>query len=411
MSQQWTNEGRNLGSPDSGSEYRMVGGAPGDVRGGYDPSSSYVAAPAPAKRRRRGRGTGPVIAAALAAALIGGAGGAGITYGLLEETSSPVASQTTPVRTVATGDGVNWAEIAQHVQPSVVAIDTTSMEGSGAGSGVIISKDGHILTNDHVVAGARKIQVTTSDGQIIGASVLGSDPSTDLAVLKLDSVPATLTPATLGSSDSVVVGEPVVAVGNPLGLSSTVTTGIVSALDRPVVTEQSSSQDMVVTNAIQVDAAINPGNSGGPLFNSSGEVIGINSSIATLTGGQSTAGSIGLGFAIPIDLAKRVADDIVQTGQVQHAFVGVSTISRVVTADGRSQIGAVIGSIVDGSPAQKAGLREGDAIIKIGNDRIVSNTSLTGFVRQHAPGENVTLEVVRDGQVITVDLVLGTLEN
>lgn len=391
----------------------LVGSAPGSR--GHDPQPLYTE-PATPVRPRSGRrhGIGTLAAATLAAALLGGAGGAGIMYGLnetaIEQGSSPTTSP--EVRTIASSDSVNWVDIAQNVKPSVVAIDTQSTSGSGAGSGVVLSEDGYVLTNDHVVAGAENIQVTSASGQIVTAKIVGTDTSTDLAVLKLDTVPSDIVPASFGRSDNLIVGEPVVAVGNPLGLSQTVTTGIISALDRPVVTSGEDSTSAVVTNAIQIDAAINPGNSGGPLFNSSGEVIGINSSIASLSaseGGQ--AGSIGLGFAIPIDLAHRVAQDIIDNGSVEHAFVGVTTTSKVVTADGKTQIGAMVSEVVPGSPADQAGIKPGDAIVSINDDRIVSNTSLTGFVRQYAPGDEVTLEVVREsGQLDTVTLTLGTLE-
>ncbi|MDO5722825.1 MAG: trypsin-like peptidase domain-containing protein [Flaviflexus sp.] len=371
---------------------------------------------APAKRRS----LGPVLALALVSGLVGGAGGAGITYGLMDE-GSQVAERTeagsngsaegteNTAAPASAPSGVDWAKITEQVQPSVVAIEAASATEGHAGSGVIIDKAGYVLTNHHVIAGTEDIHVTLSTGQIVSATLVGSDPSTDLAVLKLADTKG-ISPATFGSSASLVVGQPVVAVGNPLGLSQTVTTGIISALDRPVVTKRKAGDpDPVITNAIQIDAAINPGNSGGPLFDAQGKVIGINSSIASISEGD-VAGSIGLGFAIPIDLAKRIATDIIDTGTVSHAFVGVSTRSEVVTVDGESRVAAVIGEVVPGSPADKAGLREGDAITAIDDDEVVSNTSLTGYVRQHAPGETVTLSIVRDGSATTVDLTLESRE-
>src|SRR5699024_10519436 len=214
------------------------------------------------------------------------------------ETSAGGVTQTTQTSQPVTGTP-DWSEVAANVRPAVVAIDVARADGEALGSGVVIDGSGHIVTNNHVVDGARQVQVTTSDGQIIGASVVGTDPTTDLAVIKLDSVPDGLETATLGTSDSLQVGEPVMAVGNPLGLDSTVTTGIVSALDRPVSASDGSGGQPTITNAIQVDAAINPGNSGGPLFDSAGTVVGITSSIATTS---KSSGSIGLGFAIPVDL-------------------------------------------------------------------------------------------------------------
>lgn len=389
------------------------GAGPGETTEYDGPLAPPRSRTAPKRRSSRAQ----IAAIALVAGLVGGAAGAGITTGLTTSATpaAPVTrAEAASTRTVASADSVDWAQIAEEVRPSVVAIETQSAEGGSAGSGFVIAEDGYILTNHHVIAGATHIQVTTSDGQIIAAEVVGSDPSTDLAVLKLAEVPDSLTVARIGSSDSLTVGEPVVAVGNPLGLSQTVTTGIISALDRPVVTGgEGQSNTSVVTNAIQVDAAINPGNSGGPLFNAAGEVVGVNSSIAALSGSnQNQAGSIGLGFAIPIDLAARVANDIIADGTVEHAFVGVSTTSKVVDVEGRSQVGATIAEVVPGSPADQAGLVPGDSITKINDDRIVSNTSLTGFVRQFAPGEDVVLQVVRrDGTVEDITLTLGTLED
>lgn len=362
-----------------------------------------------AAKKKTAAGTTALVA--LVAALLGGAGGAGIMYGLVEPHERPAVQQPAEVRTVATGNGVNWVEIADRVQPSVVAIQSISEAGGSTGSGVIIDDEGHIITNHHVIAGSRQIQVTMSNGRILPAQAVGSDASTDLAVLRLDNPPSDIVPAALGTSDNLVVGEPVVAIGNPLGLSSTVTTGIISALDRPVITREDSSSNPVVTNAIQVDAAINPGNSGGPLFNAQGEVIGINSSIASLSnadGGPS--GSIGLGFAIPIDLVDRVVGDLLEDGTVDHAFIGVTTSSEVVTAAGTSQVAARVVEVSPGSPAEEYGIEQGDAILSINGDRLASNTALTGYVRQYAPGETVTLEVSRGGDVTEIDLVLGKRE-
>lgn len=378
------------------------------VRPGYSPTAPG-AYPAEPRRGRRGAGAGTVALAALVAALLGGAGGAGIIYGLIEPTGEQATvRQSTEVRTIASDGAVNWAAVAEEVRPSVVAIESMTDTAGSTGSGVIIDGEGRIITNHHVIAGARQILVTLSNGTIIEADVVGSDASTDIAVLQLRSVPNGLSPANLGTSENLVVGEPVVAIGNPLGLSSTVTTGIISALDRPVVTREDSSADAVVTNAIQIDAAINPGNSGGPLFNAAGEVIGINSSIASLSNADGgTAGSIGLGFAIPIDLANRVAVDLMDDGSVDHAFIGVTTTSEVVSVDGSNQVAARVVEVSPNSPASQFGLQSGDAILSINGDRLASNTALTGFVRQYAPGETVVLEIARNGDVSEIELVLG----
>lgn len=356
-------------------------------------------------------GLGAIATVALVAALAGGAGGAGIIYGLTEPMDQPTTEQPAEIRTVASSDSVNWVDIAAEVQPSVVAIESVGETAGSTGSGVIIDAEGHVITNHHVVAGARQIQVTLSNGRIIAAEVVGSDASTDVAVLKLDSLSSDITPATFGSSDGLVVGEPVVAIGNPLGLSSTVTTGIISALDRPVVTREDMNTDAVVTNAIQIDAAVNPGNSGGPLFNAQGEVIGINSSIASLSsadGGPS--GSIGLGFAIPIDLVDRVVADLMDDGAVDHAFIGVTTTSEVVSVDGTGQVAARVVEVSPSSPAEEYGIQQGDAILSINGERLASNTALTGYVRQYAPGETIVLEVFRDNDVSEIELVLGQRE-
>ncbi|WP_182354416.1 S1C family serine protease [Flaviflexus huanghaiensis] len=374
--------------------------------------SSYPAPPPAHSQRERRSGAGTIAAVALVAALIGGAGGAGIMYGLIEPTGDETSvQQPIEARTVASDGAVNWAVVADEVRPSVVAIESMTDTAGSTGSGVVIDADGHIITNHHVIAGSRQILVTLSNGTIIEADVIGSDASTDIAVIQLRSVPDSMSPATLGTSENLVVGEPVVAIGNPLGLSSTVTTGIISALDRPVVTREDSTSDAVVTNAIQIDAAINPGNSGGPLFNASGEVIGINSSIASLSSADGgTAGSIGLGFAIPIDLANRVAVDLLDDGSVDHAFIGVTTTSEIVSAGGSNQVAARVVEVSPGSPAEQYGLQSGDAILSINGDRLASNTALTGYVRQYAPNETVILEVARDGDVTEIELVLGQRE-
>lgn len=414
-------QGAHYGAP-RGTNARYVGmsgpapagplGPNGPTGNGYGPSYGQGSWNEPPKRKAK-RGVAGTAALALVAGLIGGAGGAGLFYGLSEphESTSATSEPTTEIRTVASDNGVNWSQVAQEVQPSVVAIDVMTSTSGSTGSGVIIDADGHIVTNHHVIAGARQIQVTLSNGQIIPAEVVGSDASTDLAVLQLETVPDDITPATLGSSEDLIVGEPVVAIGNPLGLSSTVTTGIISALDRPVVTREDDTSEQVVTNAIQIDAAINPGNSGGPLFNASGEVIGINSSIASLTSSDGgSAGSIGLGFAIPVDLVTRVVDDLMDDGTVDHAFIGVTTVSEAVSTETGTRVGARIVEVSPGSPAEQYGLSSGDAILSINGDQLASNTALTGYVRQYAPGETIALEVYRDGSTDTIDLVLGMRE-
>jgi putative serine protease PepD len=375
-------------------------------------------------RRRRPTWVG-LVATAAGAAVLASVGTAGLTGAFDEPT--PTAATSTSVHSsganadpvvTSTTDDPDWANVAAAVQQSVVAIDVRTTSGEGAGSGVIIDTDGHILTNDHVVGDAVDggIQVTLYDGRIYEATVAGTDPATDLAVITLTDPPADLQAATLGNSDDVVVGDPVAAVGNPLGLSSTVTTGIVSALDRPVQTSEQTQGPgqqgvQVVTNAIQVDAAINPGNSGGPLFDAAGRVIGINSSIASMPTASGSAGNIGLGFAIPSNLVKQVAGQLISDGVAQHAYLGVSMQDGLAKVDGAGRAGAQVEDVQPNTPAQAAGLQPGDVIVGIDEKPVDGALSLTGFVRQHASGDKVTLTVVRGGKTVDVTATLATRED
>ncbi|MPV38834.1 PDZ domain-containing protein [Georgenia subflava] len=319
----------------------------------------------------------------------------------------------------STTDDPDWANVAAAVRPSVVAIDVRTSQGAGAGSGVILDDDGNILTNDHVVGDAVDggIVVTLADGRMYEATIAGLDPATDLAVITLTDPPEDLAPATLGSSDDVLVGDPVVAIGNPLGLSSTVTTGIVSALDRPVTTVDAPQMPgqqgtSVTTNAIQVDAAINPGNSGGPLFDAGGRVIGINSSIASMSGGGSgAAGSIGLGFAIPIDLASQIADQLIENGVAEHAYLGVYMSDGTAEVGDAVRAGAKVEQVEPGTPADEAGVQPGDVIVRVDDDPVMGAESLTGYVRQYTSGEDITLTVVRDGAEVELTATLTARED
>lgn len=350
-------------------------------------------------------------AAALAASLLtAGATGAFDGEGrtaVVPTLGQDASQEATTVPASATGQP-DWQAVADAVRPSVVAIDVRTQSGAGAGSGVVIDDEGHILTNHHVVSGAVDggLRVTLADGRVLEASVVGTDPTTDLAVIVLADPPSDLEPASLGDSDAVEVGQPVMAVGNPLGLDSTVTTGIVSALDRPVTTSDGSDLT-VVTNAIQIDAAINPGNSGGPLFDASGRVIGINSSIASMPSGGGAAGSIGLGFAIPSNLADRVGAELIADGEASHAYLGVSLSDGTGTADGVTRRGAVVEQVSDGTPAAEAGLREGDVVVGVDGDAVSGSESLTAFVRERAVGSEVTLTVVRDSGSLEVTVTLA----
>jgi putative serine protease PepD len=389
---------------------------------GTGPSPTYVnpyAAPATAtaEPKTRNRTWVPVVSAAAAAALLASLGTAGAISLTNDSGAASLAdvgqsnSQTVPVKS-STVENPDWTAVTSAVQESVVSIQVESQAGGAEGSGVVLDSQGRVLTNNHVVAGAQTVQVTLSDGSVYEAKIVGTDPTTDLAVVQLNDPPSDLKPATFANSDDVVVGEPVMALGNPLGLANTATTGIVSALDRPVTASAEDGSDQVVTNAIQIDAAVNPGNSGGPLFNASGEVIGITSSIATLSSGtggtSSSSGSIGLGFAIPGNLASQIGDQLKENGTAQHAFLGVSMSPATATADGVTRRGAGVEDVVADSPAGKAGIQQGDVIVAIDGSAVNSPESLTAFVREKAAGDKSVLTVVRDGkaQEITVTLAV-----
>jgi len=304
-------------------------------------------------------------------------------------------------------------EVAAKVLPSVVSVLASSNQSAGEGSGVILTADGLTLTNNHVVAGATDLEVRFNDGTTATATVVGTTATNDLAVIKAAGVSG-LTPASLGSSSGLQVGQQVVAIGSPLGLSATVTSGIVSALNRPVRTssdDQSSrtsqSQDAVI-NAVQTDAAINPGNSGGALVDMSGNVIGINSAIASLSDSSSgQSGSIGVGFAIPIDQAKRIAQEIIDTGKATLAVLGAAVGDAT---DGTSQIttGAKIASVTPGSGAEAAGLQAGDVVTAIGNVKVESADALIAAVRAQDPNGTTTITFTRDGKSQTVNVTLGS---
>jgi putative serine protease PepD len=308
----------------------------------------------------------------------------------------------------------NWTTTASAVSPSVVAITVQAQGGTAQGSGVVIDRRGHVLTNNHVVAGGgqgAQISVTLSDGRSFDATVAGTDPSTDLAVLTLKSPPENLQPIALGDSSALKVGDPVMAVGNPLGLAGTVTTGIVSALDRPVTTSgdgsSSGQSEPVVTNAIQTSAAINPGNSGGALVNASGQLVGINSSIATLGASQgSQGGSIGIGFAIPVNEAKSIATQLIDKGSAQHALLGVTSRDGTASDGSAQRAGAQIAEVQPGTPAAAAGLRSGDVVVAVDGSRVDSSLSLVAQIRERTVGDKVTLTVLRGGKELKLTATL-----
>jgi putative serine protease PepD len=294
----------------------------------------------------------------------------------------------------------------------VVSVVAGSTQAQDEGSGVVLTTSGLILTNNHVIEGSSTITVEFNDGTTATASVAGADATDDLAVLRVKGVSG-LVPATLGSSASLAVGQEVVAIGSPLGYSETVTSGIVSALNRPVRTSSSDTQGSpgaqdTVLNAIQTDAAINPGNSGGPLVDMTGQVIGINSAIASLSdgsGGQS--GSIGVGFAIPIDQAWRIAQEIIDTGHASHAVLGATVRDSVNNSTGISD-GAVIVSVTAGGGAQKAGMKAGDVVKKVGNQPIGSSDALVATIRSAPPNGTVKITYLRQSESSTVSVKLGS---
>ncbi len=357
-----------------------------------------------------------VVAALVSAGLCLGIGYAAITNGWVRvPTSNSLSSISSNSSgsgsaTAKSGESADWVSVAKDVSDSVVAIQVATSEGTAKGSGAIVSDKGYIVTNNHVISGAQQIQVTLANGTIYSAQIVGTDTTTDLAVIKLDNPPSDLTAVEFADSDSLAVGESVMAIGNPLGYDDTATTGIISALNRPV-TVTDDDNNAIVTNAVQIDAAINPGNSGGPTFNAAGQVIGINSSIASTASSSSTAGSIGIGFAIPSNLVKRVANEIIENGSVQHVALGITIISSSVEADGVTRGCTQVQSVVDGGPASKAGLKAGDSIVAFDGKAVNNNYSLLGYVRASAMNDTVTLTIVRDGNTMDVEVTLDQEES
>jgi putative serine protease PepD len=397
---------------------------------------------------RKKSGAGRIVGLIVAAALVGGAAGLGGTYAGLSmwggSDGAPVAGPQTI--TVNDPENVNaTTAIAAKVVPSVVTISASSGNGGGTGSGVILSEDGYVLTNTHVVtldgqAADARITATTSDGRVYDAEVVGTDPIYDLAVIKLQDASG-LTPIEVADSDDLNVGDETVAVGAPLGLSNTVTTGIVSALNRSIsvasaaVPDEAQGDDetqqpgeespfffdfgegqqaagtgeTISIAVIQTDAAINPGNSGGALVDSEGRLIGINVAIASAGGSSSgQSGNIGVGFAIPSSIAQRVADEIIEDGSATHGLLG-ATVQPASSVEGTDIAGAYIGSVVPDGAAAQAGLQEGDIVTEFDGKPITNSVDLTAQVRALAAGSEATLTYVRDGESHTADVTLGEL--
>lgn len=378
------------------------------------PGAAYgtpqVFAPRPSKRRT---GVAGLLTVAVLSAGIGG--GAALTANHYLDDGAATTSASSVQVVQADASNPNWAQVADSVSEAVVAIQVASRDGSGQGSGVILDADGTIVTNNHVIEGGgsdAQISVVVAN-KSYAAKVVGTDPSTDLAVIRLVDPPSDLKTVSFADSSELVVGQPVMAIGNPLGLSDTVTTGIVSALNRPVTTRAVSptmgdqGNGVVVTAAVQTSAAINPGNSGGALLNASGELVGITSSIATLSSGASSpSGSIGIGFAIGSDQVRYITDQLIESGTANHAQLGVSAQDS-----GESPLlGAKVAEVVPGSAAAEGGIQVGDIVTAVDGADVTSSESLVALIRNARVGQETTLTLLRGGSEQSVTVTLGSAE-
>ncbi|GAA3627916.1 hypothetical protein GCM10022200_07990 [Microbacterium awajiense] len=411
---------------------------------GTIPTAAVTAPPRP-----RGKvGAGKVAGILVAAALVGGAAGLGGAYAgtalFAPEGTLPAAGPSAV--TVNDSGSVNQTTaIAAKVVPSVVTIQASGSTGSGTGSGVVLTEDGYVVTNTHVVtldgaSGDATIRVTTSDGDVYDASIVGTDPTYDLAVIKLEGAEG-MTPIEFASSSQLNVGDQTVAIGAPLGLSNTVTTGIVSALNRSIEIAssavpdtgdeedqspqeqqqdspfffdfgqgqgQAQASETIKIAVIQTDAAINPGNSGGALVDDEGRLIGINVAIASAGGSSGAAGSIGVGFSIPSDIVQRITDDLIADGAATHGLLGAS-VQSAEYVEGSTMTGAYIAEVVEGGAAAAGGLQVGDIVTGFNGVPITDSVDLTAQVRAAAAGSDATVTFVRDGETRTIDVVLGDL--
>ncbi|WP_169077469.1 S1C family serine protease [Microcella alkalica] len=408
------------------------------------PAATPSPAPAPAPRRS----LAPTIAALAVGALIGGAAGGGIAAWALSNDGDGGATPAGPAAITVNDpqDATVVTGVVAKAMPSVVTIEVAGGGAQGSGSGVIISEDGYVVTNAHVAtldgaAAEPSIRVTTSDGRLWNATLVGADPIADLAVIQLEGA-TDLTPIEFADSDELNVGDRAIAIGAPLGLAGTVTDGIVSALNRSITVQSSAVPDApeapqpeggqspfefwnfdlpgerqqgpsasttISLAVIQTDAAINPGNSGGALLDSEGRLIGINVAIATAGGGQGQAGSIGVGFSIPANLAERIAQELIATGSASHGLLG-ATVTDAGSAASSEVVGALIDSVVAGGPAEQAGLRGGDIITEFNGVPITDQVDLTAQVRALAGGASAELTYVRGGDSETVTVTLGELQ-
>jgi S1-C subfamily serine protease len=338
----------------------------------------------------------------VAASAIGAGAGIGIWEATDDDGGAATAAQTAPTRSVADGTQLSVNEIYQRAKDGVVLVSTRTQAqnspflppgqgggGTSTGSGFVIDAQGHVLTNQHVVDNAQSVTVRFPDGEEVGARVVGADASSDVAVLELDSVPSGVTPVELGSSESLEIGDLVVAIGSPFGLEGTVTSGIVSALHR----ELTAPDGFTIDGAIQTDAAINPGNSGGPLLDGQGRVVGINSQIASSSGGNE-----GIGYAVPIETAKEVADSLIAGRAIERSFLGVQLAE--------AEDGAQIAAVTSGSPADRAGLKQGDLITEVDGEQ-ASADDVRRAVAARKPGDKLELTVRSDGETKTVTATLG----
>lgn len=426
------------------SQYEQPSSYYGSQAGGHPSGPFHGSHPANAPKRKATFGIGTLIASILAAGLVGGGVVAASDIFLDESSPATVNSgQQQPV-IVNNRDDVNViTAAAQKASPSVVTIKATSAGGGGTGSGIILDSDGHILTNTHVVtldgkAANPTVEVRTSDGRVLPAKIVGTDPLSDLAVIKVDNASG-LVPATLGDSGKLNVGDTAVAIGSPLGLTGTVTDGIVSTLNRTISVASSAApkgggddsqgddgggfkfappdggqgqsnanQGSISINVIQTDAAINPGNSGGALVNTKGEVIGVNVAIASAGGDSTSSGNIGVGFSIPINHAKRVAQEIIETGKATHGQFGVSVKAKSASDTASAfSVGAEVATVESGSAAAQAGVRVGDIVTKFNDLAISDPNQLTAAVREQPAGASVKVTILRGGQEQQLDVTLG----
>lgn len=389
-----------------------------------DKNNTGVAAPSSQSAGRKKKSALIVVGFFLAIWMMVGAGafGAWIASNMNNGGGSILGSEFDG-NTVITEEEADLASLVKDVSPSVVSIVTTKYSGSdylrrameGAGTGIIISKDGYVLTNKHVVSGADEVDVISSDGSIYVGEVVGSDPLNDIAFLKIRDVD-NLTPASLGDSSTVRVGQKVIAIGNSLGqYQNTVTNGIISGLGRPVVAavDQFGTSTESLTDLLQTDTAINPGNSGGPLINMAGQVIGINTAIAS--------DAQGIGFAIPINASKGLIRGVLKDGTIQKAYLGVQYMA--ITPEVRTeykleqkrgayvQSGAQGSAVVSGGPADKAGIKDGDIITKVNDKEVGPQGGLGSLISEFLPGEEITLTILRDGQSREVKLTLGSYQS